>query len=130
MLTMMQNVITRGTGRRMVWGYDMQGVEIAGKTGTTNDNRDAWFMGITPKLVAGAWVGAEDQSINLGRKGEGSVMALPIVGDFLRRVHNDPNIPINKSDKFTRPTSWLAVECEDAEAPTSSDTLTQDEFFD
>ena len=130
MLTMMQNVITRGTGRRMVWGYDMQGVEIAGKTGTTNDNRDAWFMGITPKLVAGAWVGAEDQSINLGRKGEGSVMALPIVGDFLRRVHNDPNIPINKSDKFTRPASWLAVECEDAEAPTSSDTLTQDEFFD
>ncbi|MBR5807975.1 MAG: penicillin-binding protein, partial [Alistipes sp.] len=130
MLTMMQNVITRGTGRRMVWGYDMQGVEIAGKTGTTNDNRDAWFMGITPKLVAGAWVGAEDQSINLGRKGEGSVMALPIVGDFLRRVHNDPNIPINKSDKFTRPASWQAVECEDAETPAAAEAAKQDEFFD
>ena len=130
MLTMMQNVITHGTGRRMVWGYDMQGVEIAGKTGTTNENRDAWFMGITPKLVAGSWVGAEDQSINLGRKGEGSVMALPIVGDFLRRVHKDPNIPINKSDKFTRPASWQAVECEDAATPAAVETIKQDEFFD
>ena len=130
MLTMMQNVIKSGTGRRMIWGFDMQGVDIAGKTGTTNENRDAWFMGITPKLVAGAWVGAEDQSVNLGRKGEGSVMALPIVGDFLRRVHNDPNININKSDKFVIPTSWRGVECEDAESPTTSSALMQDEFFD
>ena len=129
MLTMMQNVITQGTGRRMVWGYDMQGVEIAGKTGTTNENRDAWFMGITPKLVAGAWVGAEDQSITLGSRGEGSVMALPIVGDFLRKLHNDPNINVNKTDKFTRPASWQGVECEDSVAPTSAQPTTQDEFF-
>ena len=129
MLTMMQNVITRGTGRRMVWGYGMQGVDIAGKTGTTNENRDAWFMGITPKLVAGAWVGAEDQSITLGNRGEGSVMALPIVGDFLRRVHNDPNINIDKTDKFVRPASWQEVECEDAVAPASAQQTTQDEFF-
>ena len=129
MLTMMQNVITHGTGRRMVWGYDMQGVDIAGKTGTTNENRDAWFMGITPKLVAGAWVGAEDQSITPGRRGEGSVMALPIVGDFLRRVHKDPNINIDKTDKFVRPASWQVVECEDAENPASAQQTTQDEFF-
>ena len=129
MLTMMQNVITRGTGRRMVWGYGMQGVDIAGKTGTTNENRDAWFMGITPKLVAGAWVGAEDQSITLGNRGEGSVMALPIVGDFLRRVHNDPNINIDKTDKFVRPASWQEVECEDAESPADAAAMTQDEFF-
>ncbi|MBR4849641.1 MAG: transglycosylase domain-containing protein [Alistipes sp.] len=129
MLTMLQNVITHGTGRRMIWAYDMGGVDIAGKTGTTNENRDAWFMGITPKLVAGSWVGAEDQSINLGRKGEGSVMALPIVGDFLRRVHNDPNININKSDRFVRPASWKAVECEDAETPDAVEAIKQDEFF-
>ena len=129
MLTMLQNVITHGTGRRMIWAYDMGGVDIAGKTGTTNENRDAWFMGITPKLVAGSWVGAEDQSINLGRKGEGSVMALPIVGDFLRRVHNDPNININKSDRFVRPASWKAVECEDAETPAAAEAIMQDEFF-
>ena len=130
MLTMMQNVITHGTGRRMGWAFNMQGVEIAGKTGTTNENRDAWFMCITPKLVAGSWVGGEDQSIHLtSSRGEGSVMALPIVGDFLRRVHSDPNIKVNREDKFTRPASWRAVECEDAETPASSEALKHDEFF-
>ena len=130
MLTMLQNVITHGTGRRMGWAFNMQGVEIAGKTGTTNENRDAWFMCITPKLVAGSWVGAEDQSIHLtSSRGEGSVMALPIVGDFLRRVHNDPNIKVNREDKFARPASWRAVECEDAETPASSEALKHDEFF-
>ena len=57
-------------------------------------------------------------------------MALPIVGDFLRRVHKDPNIPINKSDKFVRPASWQAVECEDSETPASVEALKKDEFFD
>ena len=128
MLTMLQRVITHGTGRRMGWAFNMHGVEIAGKTGTTNENRDAWFMGITPKLVAGAWVGGEDQSIHINSsRGEGSIMALPIVGDFLRRVHNDPNININRTDKFTRPASWQAVECEDIGSPTV--TTTRDEFF-
>ncbi len=130
MITMMQNVITHGTGRRMGWAFNMHGVEIAGKTGTTNENRDAWFMGITPKLVAGAWVGGEDQSIHLtSSRGEGSVMALPIVGDFLRRVHSDPNIDVNREDKFVRPTSWQEVECEDAESSAATATITQDEFF-
>ena len=128
MITMLQNVITKGTGRRMVWAFDMQGVDIAGKTGTTNENRDAWFIGITPKIVAGAWVGAEDQAVSLGRRGEGSSMALPIVGEFLRRVHNDPNIKINKTDKFVRPVSWQEVECEDAVSPTDINNQ-QDEFF-
>ena len=130
MLTMMQNVITHGTGRRMGWAFNMHGVEIAGKTGTTNENRDAWFMGITPKLVAGAWVGGEDQSIHLtSSRGEGSVMALPIVGDFLRRVHSDPNINVDREDKFVRPASWQAAECEDAESPADAAAMTQDEFF-
>ena len=130
MLTMMQNVITHGTGRRMGWAFNMQGVEIAGKTGTTNENRDAWFMCVTPKLVAGSWVGGEDQSIHLtSSRGEGSVMALPIVGDFLRRVHNDPNINVDREDKFVRPAMWQGVECEDAENPAAAATMTQDEFF-
>ena len=130
MLTMLQNVITHGTGRRMGWAFNMHGVEIAGKTGTTNENRDAWFMGITPKLVAGSWVGGEDQSVHLtSSRGEGSVMALPIVGDFLRRVHSDPNININREDKFVRPASWQEVECEDAETPEAAAAIVQDEFF-
>ena len=130
MLTMMQNVITHGTGRRMGWAFNMQGVEIAGKTGTTNENRDAWFMCVTPKLVAGSWVGGEDQSIHLtSSRGEGSVMALPIVGDFLRRVHSDPNINVDREDKFVRPALWQGVECEDAENPAQSAAKAQDEFF-
>ena len=129
MLTMMQRVITHGTGRRMGWAFNMSGVDLAGKTGTTNDNRDAWFIGITPKLVAGTWVGAEDQAVTLGNKGEGSNMALPIVGDFLRRVHQDPNIPINRTDKFVCPPSWQATECEDSVSPSEVGATPQDEFF-
>ena len=114
----------------MGWAFNMHGVEIAGKTGTTNENRDAWFMGITPKLVAGSWVGGEDQSVHLtSSRGEGSVMALPIVGDFLRRVHSDPNINVNREDKFVRPASWQEVECEDAETPEAAAAIVQDEFF-
>ena len=78
MLTMLKNVISNGTGRRMTWQFGFTDMDIAGKTGTSNDNRDAWFMCITPRLVAGAWVGGEDQSVHLRRSGEGSVMALPI----------------------------------------------------
>ena len=56
-------------------------------------------------------------------------MALPIVGDFLRRVHSDPNINVDREDKFVRPASWQAVECEDAENPAAAAAMTQDEFF-
>ena len=129
MIEMMKGVIRKGTGRRLVWGYGMENVEVAGKTGTTNENRDAWFMCITPKLVAGAWVGGEDQSIHLTRRAEGSVMALPIVGDFLRRVHKDESLNVKPTDKFTRPTHWVEAECEDAESPASEAALLKDEFF-
>ena len=131
MLTVMQNVINNGTGRRMNWEFGMTGVEIAGKTGTTNNNCDAWFMCVTPRLVAGAWVGGENQHITLNRQAEGSIMALPIVGEFLRSVHKDPNINVNRTDRFTRPEGWVEAKCEDSEEPSSvGSTTTQDEFFD
>jgi penicillin-binding protein 1A len=129
MLEMMKGVIRKGTGRRLVWGYGMEGVDVAGKTGTTNENRDAWFMCVTPKLVAGAWVGGEDQSIHLTRRAEGSVMALPIVGDFLRRVHQDETLNVKRTDTFSRPAQWVEEECEDAETPASAAAMLQDEFF-
>ena len=129
MIEMMKGVIRKGTGRRLVWGYGMENVEVAGKTGTTNENRDAWFMCITPKLVAGAWVGGEDQSIHLTRRAEGSVMALPIVGDFLRRVHKDETLNVKPTDTFVRPAQWVEAECEDAESPASEAALLKDEFF-
>jgi penicillin-binding protein 1A len=148
MLTMMRNVITNGTGRRMIYEYGMQGVDVAGKTGTTNENRDAWFICVTPRISAGAWVGGEDNTICLSSRGEGSVVALPIVGEFLRNVHKDPEINITRRDRFRRPSRWQLMMCpdavnpedivdpelaeQDAKAPVQvapSDT-SQDEFFD
>ena len=129
MVSMLQNVITDGTGRRMGWQFNMYGVDIAGKTGTSNDNRDGWFMCITPNLVAGAWVGAEDQSIHLRRRGEGSVMALPIVGDFLQRVHNDERCRVSRDDKFVTPPMWQLPVCDETSGMAQSEADFKDEFF-
>jgi penicillin-binding protein 1A len=109
----------------MGWQFGLSDVEIAGKTGTSNEDRDAWFMCITPNIVAGSWVGGEDQQIHLRRRGEGSMMALPIVGDFLVRTYNDPNIDINRDDTFPRPALWTEQMCEEA---VEAKEL-EDEFF-
>lgn len=84
---MLKSVINDGTGNaiRSVWGIDS---EFAGKTGTTNDQADGWFIGMTPRLVAGAWVGGEDPSIHFRSLGEGAGgrTALPIVGEFYSQI--------------------------------------------
>jgi penicillin-binding protein 1A len=84
---MLKSVINDGTGStiRSVWGIDS---EFAGKTGTTQDQADGWFIGMTPKLVAGAWVGGEDPSIHFRSLGEGAggKTALPIVGQFYSQI--------------------------------------------
>ncbi len=129
MLSMLKNVIYRGTGGRLTWQFNFYNMDIAGKTGTSNKNRDAWFTCITPKLVAGAWVGGEDQAVHLRRRGEGSVMALPIVGDFLTRVYNDPSIPVDRTDTFVRPPLWQEQECEEGAEAIPQQELMQDEFF-
>ena len=126
MLMMMKNVISSGTGSRLVRAYGMGGVDIAGKTGTTNKNRDAWFICVTPNLAVGSWVGAEDQTVSLYRGGEGSVLSLPIVGDFLRNVHKDPNIKVNRTDKFVRPARWKEYKCSDTKTEEGDE---EEEFF-
>ena len=126
LLMMMKRVITGGTGSRLVRNYDMGGVDIAGKTGTTNKNRDAWFICVTPNLAMGSWVGAEDQTVSLSHRGEGSVLALPIVGEFLKNVHKDPNLNVNRGDKFVRPRYWKDYSCSDTELDESSE---EQEFF-
>lgn len=130
MLSMLKNVITAGTGRRMVWQFGFKDMDIAGKTGTSNNNRDAWFMCVTPRLVAGAWVGGEDQSVHLRRGGEGSVMALPIVGDFLTRVYNDASLHVSRKDTFVRPPLWHGFDCQQSEQDiTDEQQYTEDNFF-
>jgi len=84
---MLKSVVNDGTGSniRTVWGIDS---EFAGKTGTTQDQADGWFIGMTPTLVAGAWVGGEDPSIHFRSLGEGAGgrTALPIVGQFYSQI--------------------------------------------
>jgi penicillin-binding protein 1A len=102
MALMMQGVIQQGTGRRML-SYGVSG-EIAGKTGTTNDNSDAWFMGYTPQLLAGAWVGCDDRFIRFASDvGQGSSAALPIWAYFYNKASNDRTLALDKNSKFLKP---------------------------
>ena len=133
MLTMLQRVITAGTGGRLTWQFGMKDMEIGGKTGTSNENRDAWFMCVTPTLVAGSWVGGEDQSVHLSYSAEGSVMALPIVGEFLVKAYADPNLGLSRNATFSRPEGWEPYDCPKELAPTEGAVQQQsapDEFFD
>lgn len=111
MLTMLEKVISSGTGGRMRWQFGLDNVEMGGKTGTSNNNRDAWFMCVTPNLVVGSWVGGEDQSVHLNSQGEGSVMALPIVGEFFKNVYEDGTLGVTREDKFVRPEGWVSYDC-------------------
>lgn len=128
MLTMLQNVVRGGTANRLNWAYNMSGVEVGGKTGTSQKNRDAWFMCVLPKLVMGAWVGGEDQVVHLQARGEGSVMALPIVGEFLNKVYDNKKLGISKQDRFKLPANMPDYDC-NAEKRSETSTSYDDEFF-
>lgn len=104
MVNLMQGVINNGTGSRLRSSYGLKG-EIAGKTGTTNDNSDGWFIGYTPSITAGVWVGCEDrqahfQSLALG---SGSNMALPIWGIWMKKCLSDGTLGISEMDRFISP---------------------------
>ena len=104
MVNLMQGVVNQGTAYRLRARYQLKG-EIAGKTGTTNDNSDGWFIGYTPSLTAGVWVGGEDRQIHFQSLslGGGSNMALPIWGIFMKKVLSDGTLGISENDIFTRP---------------------------
>jgi len=106
-IKMMQGVVDFGTARALKLSYDVSGA-IAGKTGTTNDNSDAWFMGYTPQLLAGAWVGCDDRFIRFPSddlNGQGARAAMPIWAYFYEKVSKDPNIPIDTKGSFVKPES-------------------------
>jgi len=104
MLNMLQGVIDGGTGNRVRRDHGMT-VPMGGKTGTTQNHSDGWFMGFTPTIVAGAWVGGEDRDIHFDNlsEGQGAAMALPIVGKFLNKVYNNPNLGYSQSERFEVP---------------------------
>jgi penicillin-binding protein 1A len=101
MVHMMRAVVDGGTGGRLRFRYGLKG-EIAGKTGTTNDNSDGWFIGYTPTITAGVWVGAEDRYVHFTNNnlGQGANMALPIWGLWMQKVIKDGTLGISSSDVF------------------------------
>jgi penicillin-binding protein 1A len=105
-IKMMQGVVQFGTGAN-IWSFDIPGgMEIAGKTGTTNDNSDAWFMGYTPQILAGGWVGCDDRFIRFNtesKNGEGGRAAMPIWAYFMGKAAADPNCGIDSKITFVKP---------------------------
>ena len=104
MLVELQAVVNEGTARRLRFKYNLKG-EIGGKTGTTNRNADAWFMGFTPELVSGCWVGGEDRDIHFDSMsmGQGATMALPIWAYFMQKVFADPRLGYTQKATFDLP---------------------------
>ena len=122
MINMMQGVVNDGTAGRIRWRYNIQG-DIAGKTGTTNDNSDGWFIGYTPRLTAGVWVGAEDRQVHFTSTalGGGNNMALPIWAIFMQKVYADKSLPMGPDDVFVAPLGWTAGQLCDGSADDASD---------
>lgn len=104
MLEMLKAVMDGGTGSRMRYKYKIE-CDMGGKTGTTNRNADAWFMGFTPSLVSGCWVGGEDRDIHFDstRMGQGANMALPIWAYYMEKVFADRSLGYDPNEKFDIP---------------------------
>lgn len=114
MVDLMKAVINEGTGTRLRSVYGLKG-EIAGKTGTTNDNSDGWFIGYTPNITAGVWVGGEDRQVHFNSLalGSGSNMSLPIWGIWMKKCLADPTIGWSEFDTFAPPaTGALTFDCD------------------
>ena len=107
MLYMLKAVVDGGTAGRLRHKYNMKG-EIGGKTGTTNNNSDAWFVGVTPSLVSVCWVGGDDRDIHFDSMdmGQGATMALPVFAYYMQKVYADPQLGINESAVFDMPEGY------------------------
>lgn len=135
MCELMKGVVQFGTGARLRYRYNLT-TPIAGKTGTTQNNSDGWFIGYTPELAAGCWVGGEDRAVhfNTTDQGQGASMALPIWGKFFQKVYADKTIKISRGD-FERPAKMgeIELDCgkyEDEQKNTRDDNSSDKDPFD
>ncbi len=110
MIELMKGVVQSGTGVRLKYKYGLRN-PIAGKTGTTQNQSDGWFMGITPDLTTGVWTGAEDRAVHFRTigLGQGSNMALPVWALYMQKIYADTSLNISKGD-FDKPLSDVALE--------------------
>ena len=134
MIELMKGVVYEGTGMRLRYKYGLRN-PIAGKTGTTQNQSDGWFMGITPDLTTGVWTGAEDRAVHFKTitLGQGSNTALPIWALYMKKVYADPTLNISRGD-FTKPLSRvdLDFDCdkydEEQSAAATPEETEEDEF--
>ncbi len=128
MIQMMRGVVDGGTGSRLRFRYGLSGA-IAGKTGTTNDNSDGWFIGYTPTITAGVWVGAEDRYVHFNSTalGQGANMALPIWGLWMKKVLADGKLGISSNDAF--PEGVNGSFCDGASTLSSGRSEPEDYYF-
>jgi penicillin-binding protein 1A len=131
MIELMKGVVESGTGIRLRFKYGLNN-PIAGKTGTTQNQSDGWFMGITPDLTTGIWVGAEDRSVHFRtiKLGQGANMALPIWALYMQKVYNDPALGISQGD-FKMPLADISIEfdCDKYEAQQARRNRNQQQQF-
>lgn len=111
MVKLMQGVVEGGTASRLRYKYDLK-MPIAGKTGTSQNNSDGWFMGFTPELVGGVWVGAEDRSVHFRStaQGQGANTALPVWALFVKKCYNDKSLKFDAKKQFKMPKNPINVE--------------------
>ncbi len=132
MLVMLRSVINEGTGGRVRRVYGIK-ADMGGKTGTTNNNSDGWFMGFTPNLVSGVWVGGEERDIHFDnmRDGQGAEMALPVWGLYMNKVYADKSLGYLQTDTFDIPHGYDP--CRDLlssdDAPALEDNIGLDNLF-
>ncbi|MCR5366649.1 MAG: transglycosylase domain-containing protein [Prevotella sp.] len=107
MLYMLKAVVDGGTAGRLRHKYGFT-AELGGKTGTTNNNSDAWFMGLTPTLVSGVWVGGDDRDIHFASMamGQGATMALPVFALYMQKVYKDKQLGYNEKAVFDLPLGY------------------------
>lgn len=118
-LSILLNVVDGGTGNRLRRAPFNLTAQIGGKTGTTNDNSDGWFMGFTPSLVCGTWVGGDERDIHFTSmaNGQGASAALPVYGKFMSKLYADKSLNYNQSDRFNLPTNIDLCEGNDLYIP-------------
>ena len=131
MTSLMKGVVETGTGIRLRLTYGLNN-PIAGKTGTTQNQSDGWFMGLTPDLVTGVWVGCEDRSAHFRTigLGQGANMALPIWALYMKKVYADPHLNVSQGD-FEKPSKPLSVEidCDQYDRDQRKDEFEADDDF-
>ncbi|RYD82910.1 MAG: PBP1A family penicillin-binding protein [Sphingobacteriales bacterium] len=131
MVDMMKAVTNGGTGSRLRYKFNLR-MPMAGKTGTTQNNSDGWYMGLIPQLTGGVWVGAEDRAVHFTsmNEGQGAAMALPIWGYFLQKVYADKSLNFDEKLDWQRPAGELGVEIDCSKyEETESNTSTEEDVF-